>query len=178
MWVPGQEPRLWFPRLTQWQITDGTSPLSSLSSRTTSTTGSSYATVRNRRPEDSPQGCHRRLNESDPEDIFFKQPPLPNQKIGGGADINIRWSMTACPRHAPSVGGSSLPVCQNGTCLVSCLVGNWQMREGGVAEGGSRLSALSAMSYHRSPKLVYFQILLHLYATLLKSGTYSRSSSL
>jgi len=30
-------------------------------------------------------------------------------------------------RGSVSVGGSSLPTCQNGTCLVYCLVGNWQV---------------------------------------------------
>ena len=35
-----------------------------------------------------------------------------------------------------SVVGSSLPTCQNGTCLVYCRAGNWQVWEGGSAEGG------------------------------------------
>ena len=36
----------------------------------------------------------------------------------------------------PKVGGSSLPACQNGTCLVYCQAGKWQIGEGGLAEGG------------------------------------------
>ena len=35
-----------------------------------------------------------------------------------------------------NVGGSSLPTSKNGTCLVYCRAGEWQVREGGLAEAG------------------------------------------
>ena len=39
-------------------------------------------------------------------------------------------------RVTGSVVGSSLPICQTGTCLVYCQAGNWQVCEGGLAEDG------------------------------------------
>jgi len=33
-----------------------------------------------------------------------------------------------------NVGGSSLPTSKNGTCLVYCRAGEWQVREGGLTE--------------------------------------------
>ena len=43
----------------------------------------------------------------------------------GSAATSTHRSISAKP--ARSVGGSSLPICQNGTCLVYCRAGNWQV---------------------------------------------------
>jgi len=59
-------------------------------------------------------------------------------------------------RRTGRVGGSLLPICRNGTCLVYCQGGNWHIRKGGLAEGGRSQAPPNHVGRSPSQSHLYF----------------------